>query len=190
MDEFATPLSKLNQVSSRDSDGPKVGATDMPSYDDVLRQTIQPENPQHKQPQQPQYGGDHEMSMGGMQGHPGGAFQYPEPQGFGVPRGDHYLPHEHPQAPHQPMEAHASSSKTGTDLQPEETPKKQQGWKGFLMKHKSDIIIALIIFVLIVVVLPRIRAMPRFQMGVPTYVIGGVSLATACIGNSVSSFIE
>jgi hypothetical protein len=197
MDEFATPVSKLNQVSSRDSDGPKVGPTDMPSYDDVLRQSIQPQETQHHQQQQPhaaQYG-DHDMSMGAMQGHPTSAHQYPNepPAGYGIPRGDQYLPHEHPHVPHHQGSDVVPSNKTGgggggTDAEQETT--KRQGWKGVLFRHKSDIIIALIIFVLIVVVLPRIRAMPRFQMGVPTYVVGIISVATACIGNSVTSLID
>lgn len=191
-DEFATPVSKLQQVSSRDADGPKLGATDMPSYEDILRNSVPDQ-------QQQSYHGD----VGGGPG--SGMMMHAPPGPSGGVGGMHMdISNQQGYVDHAPMNyaPHHDQHRTGhREYAPDDTPhrhkdegspeptKKQvapSGWRGLLHRHKADIIIALVIFTIIVFVLPRIRAMPRFQMsGVPTYVIALISVASGCIGNSI-----
>ena len=208
-DEFATPVNKLKQISSRDA--PKPGSTDMPSYEDMLRQATMPSTDQQQyMPMNPSdqmamssqpmdggmYGGAHttmdSMSHGGPhspvdysheQRPPGDPVMYDtrsrSPTWTGGHRGHHGTSEKTTDGSYGSSEPDTAAvvSKSGT---------KTTGWRGLLQRHKSDLIWAAVIFSIILFVLPRVRAIPRFQQqGLPAYVIALISLASACIGNSL-----
>jgi len=56
-------------------------------------------------------------------------------------------------------------------------------------RHKTDIIFALAMFVTLVVIIPRLRRMPRFNEGIPMLVMGVVSVVMGCLANTVSMSI-
>lgn len=192
MDEFATPIKSLQQVSSRDSDGPKPGATDMPSYEDILRQSGAPTQQEHH-PYQGAASMDHHAQV--ADGHLGRGPMDMMPQQMSYSHaqpGGHYQHDQHEQM----RDDYAQRYQGGGDAPPADkpndvaktasSPAAPSGWRSLLQRHKRDIIIALVIFIVIMFVLPRIRAMPRYQTtGLPTYVIGLVSIASGCIGNSI-----
>lgn len=186
-DEFATPIEKLKSISTRDADGSKTTTTDALSYDDILRQQLdsqrdeitqqQPPPPPRYQNETPQYQQapptpQHEMS-------------YPQPPMQRYPQqayeDTYYSPP--PQRPiYQPLDTpvHETSKEDST------TP----WWKKHILQNKVAIIAAIIIFLTLVYVMPKLSSIQRFAAtGVPKFVLGAVAATGGCLVSAANMSI-
>lgn len=197
-DEFATPVSKLGQISTRDNDGEKPSAA--LSYEDILRSQDQPPPPSEQgqmPPQQPtfqepvqQFSGSpqerlQDMYTPQMGGDTlgGDMTPYPQQQQYqpdmfsrqAIPSSMTPLDYQSYQPPRTPSPAPYTPVEPATDQK-----EPQKWWKTWILYNKVGIISAMVIFALITFVLPRVSAMPRFSMvpgGLPRYVLGIISIA-------------
>jgi hypothetical protein len=182
-DEFATPVSKLGQISTRESDGdkPKSGM----SYDDILRQQggggggeemmhrdqrdfrqderdfqDQREYDRHLPPQ-------HENQYN-HNSYPPDMFQR-QPLPYGPPG-------MMPQPPALPNPAPATEPETNNN----------KWWKKWITQNKIGVIAAIVIFAVIAFVIPKLSSVQRFAEtgALPKYLLGIVSVAG---GSAVSA---
>jgi hypothetical protein len=194
-DEFATPISKLGQISTRDSDGEKPSAA--LSYEDILRSQDQPPPPEQGQmpPQQPTFQEPVQQFSGGPQerlqdmytpqmgGDTLGGDMTPYPQQQQQYQPDMFSRQPIPSAPTMPTvpPLDYQSPPSPAPVEPSTDQKEpQKWWKTWILYNKVGIISAVVIFALIAFVLPRVSAMPRFSMvpgGLPRYVLGIISVA-------------
>ncbi len=187
-DEFSTPISKIQSISTRDDGG---GKAEPVTYEDILRQQAQPEEdrqPQQQAPMTQVQAPMHQMQapmhqmqapMNQMQApmHQMQPMQAPMAQyqhsDYGDDHGDEYPRHTRHETHHDPPPPANTSSWLVRKLK----------------RHKNDIIFALALFATLTVVIPRLRAMPRFQEGIPMIVVGMVSVLVGSLTNTITMAI-
>ena len=166
-DEFSTPISKIQSISTRDDGG---GKAEPVTYEDILRQQAQPEEDRQPQPQAPMTQVQAPMhQMQPMQA-PMAQYQHSD---YGDDHGDEYPRHTRHETHHDPPPPANTSSWLVRKLK----------------RHKNDIIFALALFATLTVVIPRLRAMPRFQEGIPMIVVGMVSVLVGSLTNTITMAI-
>lgn len=183
-DEFSTPISKIQSISTRDDGG---GKAEPVTYEDILRQQAQPEEdrqPQQQAPMTQMQAPMHQMQPPQMQQAPMHQMQAPMHQmqpmqapmaqyqhsDYGDDHGDEYPRHTRHETHHDPP-----------------PPANTSPWLvRKLKRHKNDIIFALALFATLTVVIPRLRAMPRFQEGIPMIVVGMVSVLVGSLTNTIT----
>lgn len=174
-DSLATPINKLPAVSTRDAPKPSGGDV---SYADILKQQemerhqfdqqqqasaaetipMQPQfqDPQQGMPQQPMYQDYYQQDPGFQPGYQ----QQPPPP-----------PPPPPQLPGESGEA---------------APVKKKWWRVWLLENKTGWIVALVTFLLLTFVYPRIRGMARFAgMPLPYWATGGMSVLGAAMVTAI-----
>ncbi len=187
-DEFSTPISKIQSISTRDDGG---GKAEPVTYEDILRQQAQSEEdrqPQQQEPMTQMQAPMHQMQapmhqmqapMNQMQApmHQMQPMQVPMTQyqhsDYGDDHGDEYPRHTRHETHHDPPPPQNTSSWLVRKLK----------------RHKNDIIFTLALFATLTVVIPRLRAMPRFQEGIPMIVVGMVSVLVGSLTNTITMAI-
>lgn len=160
-DSFATPIASL---SSREADGPNKSLNDVASYADLLRQH------DNSAPQQ-------DMMM----------MPPPPPQGMMPPPS---MQQQQPLIdPFQQQQQFTPAPQFAPQYAPAGDPpaavEKKAWWK--LWAYDKNFWVTLItIFLVLYVVYPKVASMPRFAMGMPTYVLGLISLAGAVAAGAVN----
>jgi hypothetical protein len=178
-DEFATPVGKLSSISTRSNDGDKPSKPI--TYDDILRDQISDHDNSA--------GADHRMheNQGGqrqmdqiehMQQMP---MQVQQHQTIEQPM-TQYPRHDFQNESRHDYEErrHRDDGRGGGG------GKQRRSWLMTKMsQHKTDIIVAIVVFLVLMFVLPRLRNIPRFENGIPAVVLGLISIATGSVTNTI-----
>ena len=196
-DEFATPISKLGQISTREQEEKPKKEKNL-SYEDILRHqnerddTMGNADPGYV-PQQPTFQEEREPQPQHRQ----------EPQYYGRQQ---QLPPQHesqygdyvdyPVSPamfqRQPISYSGNEMSTPPPPQPAAQPASRdepRWWKTWITQNKIGVIATLVIFAVIAFILPKLHSMPRFAAqdgGLSRYVLALVSVAGGSMVSAVN----
>jgi hypothetical protein len=184
-DSLATPVNKLPAVSTRDAPKP---AGDV-SYADILKQQ---EMERYQFDQQQQHMQDQTMSQ-----NPPRQPQFQEPVMDTPPLYGGDAPPQYDQPMMQPSMAMMQQSppmqqplmQQQQPVPQPETPADSQKkwWRVWLLENKVGWIVALVTFLLLTFVYPRIRGLQRFAgMPLPYWATGGMSVAGAAMVTAIN----
>jgi hypothetical protein len=176
-DSLATPVNKLPAVSTRDAPKP---AGDV-SYADILKQQ---EMERYQFDQQQQHMQDQPMSQ-----NPPMQPQFQEPV-MDAPQPQYEQPMMQPSMAmmQQPPPMQQPLMQQQPVPQPETpTVPEKKWWRVWLLENKVGWIVALVTFLLLTFVYPRIRGLQRFAgMPLPYWATGGMSVAGAAMVTAIN----